>query len=334
MKKRHYSRRDMLGMASAALAPAALFSPMVAGAQSKTKMRIGTHASISAHLFMRKKPELLKHLGKTYDIEWVNFSGGGEALPALVSGNLDGCLATPFPFANAINKSRVPITIVHQLLSMGFDGHYDDFTVVRTDGGVDKIEDLKGKIFGVNAIGGTNEQAAKIIAKKHGLDPNRDITFVEGRPPFLPTLLKNKKIDAATLFQPFYNDAMAKGDVKKLYSTSDVYGGPTDYVFMVFSEKYLNENRNAVKAYIEDYLIAVNWALDNRSEAVKIYSEQWKLPLEIVDSYLLTKSDYLVRRDGSLSIDRIQPIISTLAEAGFISNLDLSKHFDISLLPK
>ena len=28
--------------------------------------------------------------------------------------------------ANAINQSRVPVTIVHRLLSFGFDGYYDD----------------------------------------------------------------------------------------------------------------------------------------------------------------------------------------------------------------
>src|ERR1700722_10591738 len=93
-----------------------------AGAQEKVKIRIGTHISISAHLFMQKKPEILKNLGKTYEVEWVRFAGSGDAVPALVAVKLDACLATPFPMANAINQSRVPVTIVHQLLSFGFDG--------------------------------------------------------------------------------------------------------------------------------------------------------------------------------------------------------------------
>ena len=138
----------------------------------------------------------------------------------------------------------------------------------------------------------------RIMARKSGLNPERDLTVVEARPPFLAGMVRDNKIQAATLFQPFFEEAMAKGDLKVLYTTSDIYGGPTDYVFMAFDDKFLKANPQAVRDYVEDYLRAVNWALDNRAEAVRIYAEEWKLPLPVVDSYLLTKKDYLVRRDG------------------------------------
>jgi sulfonate transport system substrate-binding protein len=328
------SRRALLALAPAVLAPGALLASLGARAQDRPKLRIGTHISISAHLFMQKKPELMKNLGKTYDVEWTRFSGSGDAMPALVAGKLDGCLGTAFPMANAINQSHVPVTIVHQLLSFGFDGYYDDFTVVRSDSGINKVADLKGKVFGINAVGGTVEQGVRIIAKKNGLDPDRDITFVEARPPFLAQMVRDNKIQAATLFQPFYEEAAAKGDVKVLFKDSDIYGGPTDYVFMAFDDKFLKTNPKVVRDYIEDYLIAVNWALDNRADAVRIYAEQWKLPVPVVDSYLLTKKDYLVRRDGRLSVKNIQPVVDVLAANGFIAPFDVSKHFDLSYLPK
>lgn len=315
-------------IASLLLTPAAL-------AQEKAKMRIGTHIAISTHLFMQKKPEVLKNMGKTYEVEWVRFAGSGDALPALVAGKLDGALATPFPMFNAIFVSKVPVTVVHQLLSFGFDGHYDDAAVVRADSGINKVADLKGKTFGVNAIGGTVEQGVRIIARKHGLNPDRDLTIVEGRPPFLPQMVRDNKVQAAVLFQPFFEDAMGKGDLKVLFKASDIYGGPTDYVFMAFDDKFLKANPRAVRDYIEDYLRAVNWSLDNRAEAVKIYAEQWKLPHAVADSYLLTKKDYLVRRDGRLDAKAIQPIVDALAANGFIAQrFDISKHIDLSYLPK
>jgi sulfonate transport system substrate-binding protein len=304
-------------------------------AQEKVKIRIGTHVSISAHLFMQKKPELLANMGKSYDVEWVRFAGSGDATPALVAGKLDGCLATPFPMANALFQTRVPVTIVHQLLSFGFDGHYDDAAVVRADNRIDKFADLKGKIFGVNAIGGTVEQGVRIMARKHGLNPDRDLTIVEGRPPFLPAMVRDNKVQAATLFQPFFEDAMSKGDLKVLFTVSDIYGGPTDYVFMIFDEKFLKANERAVRDYVEDYLRAVNWSLDNRAEAVQIYAEQWKLPPAVVDSYLLTKKDYLTRRDGRLSAKHIQPIADALASNGFVGQpFDVAKYIDLSYLPR
>lgn len=317
------------------LAAAAFVAAGQAAAQDKVKIRVGTHISISAHLFMQKKPEILKNYGKTYEVEWVRFAGSGDATPALVAGKLDGCLATPFPLTNALFQSKVPVTIVHQLLSFGFDGHYDDAAVVRADSGIKTFADLKGKVYGVNAIGGTVEQGVRIFARKNGLDPSKDLTIVEGRPPFLPAMVRDNKVQAATLFQPFFEQAMEKGDLKVLFSASDIYGGPTDYVFMMFEDKFLKANARAVRDFIQDYLIAVNWALDNRAEAVAIYAAEWKLPLAVVDSYLLTKKDYLVRRDGRLDAKHIQPIVSALAANGFIpQNYDVAKHIDLSYLPK
>ena len=316
------------GLAAALLLTGAAF------AQEPVKIRIGTHISISAHLFMQKKPEILKHYGKTYEVEWVRFAGSGDAMPALVAGKLDGCLATPFPMANAINQSHVPVTIIHQLLSFGFDGYYDDATVVRKDSGIDKFADLKGKTFGVNAIGGTLDMGVRIMARNAGLNPEKDITVVEARPPFLAGMVRDNKIQAATLFQPFYEEAMAKGDLKVLYRSSDIYGGPTDYVFMAFDDKFLKAHPQAVRDYVEDYLRAVNWSLDNRAEAVKIYAEAWKLPLPVVDSYLLTKKDYLVRRDGKVDAKHIQPVVDSLAANGFITKFDVSKYLDLSYLPQ
>jgi sulfonate transport system substrate-binding protein len=323
------------GFFAVLVASAAMLITGSASAQDKVKIRVGTHISISAHLFMQKKPDVLKHMGKSYDVEWVRFAGSGDAMPALVAGKLDGCLATPFPMANALFQTRVPVTVVHQLLSFGFDGYYDDATVVRADSGITNPAGLKGKIFGVNAIGSTVEQNVRIMARKHGLDPDRDLTFVEGRPPFLPAMVRDNKVQAATLFQPFYEQAMASGDLKVLWTVSDIYGGPTDYVFMAFDDKFLKANSAVVRGYVEDYLLAVNWALDNRADAVKIYADEWKLPFAVADSYLLTKKDYLVRRDGRLSARYIQPMVDALAANNFIGqSFDVAKYIDLSYLPK
>ena len=104
---------------------------------------------------------------------------------------------------------------------------------------------------------------------------------------------------------------------------------------MMFDEKFLKANAQAVRDYIADYLRAVNWALDHRAEAVQIYAEQWKLPPAVVDGYLLTKKDYLVRRDGRISAQSIQPIVDALASNGFIGQTyDIAKYIDLSYLPR
>jgi ABC-type nitrate/sulfonate/bicarbonate transport system substrate-binding protein len=323
-----------LALALTVVAPL-LLAVTASEAQDKPKIRIGTHISISAHTFMQRKPEILKNLGKTYEVEWVRFAGSGDAMPALIAGKLDACLGTPFPLSTALFQAKVPVTIVHQLLSFGFDGHYDDAGIVRADSGINQVADLKGKIVGVNAIGGTVDMGVRIIARKHGLNAEKDITVVEARPPQLPGMVRDGKIHAASVFQPFYEDAMAKGDVKVLWTTSEIYGGPTDYVFMVFENKFLKASPKAVRDYVEDYLRAVSWALDNRAEAVRLYADHWKLPVPVVDSYLLSKKDYLVRRDGKVAAPAIQRIVDALATNGFIGErYDVAKYIDLSYLPQ
>jgi hypothetical protein len=55
----------------------------------------------------------------------------------------------------------------------------------------------------------------------------------------------------------------------------------------------------------------------------------------VVDSYLLTKKDYLVRRDGRVEAKNIQPIVHALAGNGFIPQaFDVAKVIDLSYLPK
>ena len=85
--------------------------------------------------------------------------------------------------------------------------------------------------------------------------------------------------------------------------------------------------RWALRKAIEDYLRAVNWALDNREEAVRIYAEQWKLPLPVVDSYLLTKKDYLVRRDGRVAAKDIQPIANAGDQLMSLAPKSLAPHW-------
>jgi sulfonate transport system substrate-binding protein len=306
-----------------------------AQAQDRVLIRIGTHISIVADLIMQKKPEILKNFGKTYDIQWVRFSGGGDAAPALAAGKIDGGLATPFPFTNVLFESHVSVTIIHQLLSFGVDGYYDDTTLVRADSGINNVSDLKGKVVGVNALGSTSEQNIRIMARKSGLDPEKDLTIVEGRPPFLPQMLRDNQAQAVTLFQPFYNQAMAAGGVKPLFRSSDVWGSPTDYVFMIFANSFLGAHPQAIRDYVSDYLRAVNWSLDNRDDAVQMYASEYKLPIDLVKGYLLTKQDYLVRRDGKVTANLIQPAVDALYANKYIAQeYDVSKFIDLSYLPK
>ena len=51
---------------------------------------------------------------------------------------------------------------------------------MRKDSGINKVEDLKGKVVGTNAGGSAIDVAMRAMLKKHGLEANRDYTMLEG----------------------------------------------------------------------------------------------------------------------------------------------------------
>lgn len=299
------------------------------------KMKVGTHVSLIYYTFFLERPTLLKNYGKTYEIEWVVFRGGGAAMPALASNQVDGTFLSPFPLANAISKAKLDLTVVHQLISMGEKGHYADTLIVRDDGVINSLRDLKGKVIGVNNIGGTNEMGVRILLGKYGYKGGKDYTIIEGRPPQLPSMVRDKKVDAAFVFQPFYGAGHMAGGFKDLATTVDVYGGPQDYLCMVFQKDYVKKHPQAIRGYVEDYLLIMKWARANRSEAARVYAKKWKMNEELALSYLLTEKDYYARPNGRTIPAKMQIIIDTLYEHGFLKErVDLYPYIDNSFLPK
>lgn len=305
------------------------------GRAEVVKIRLGTHVSLSYYTLFTERPDLLKNYGKTYEIEWVVFRGGGEAMPALASNQVDGTFLSPFPFANAIMKAKLDLVAIHQVASMGEEGHYADTWIVRDDGSVNSPKELKGKIIGVNAIGSTSEMGVRILLKRYGYEAAKDYTIVEARPPHLPSMVVGKKIDCAVVFQPFYNDAQAKGGIKDLTDNNAIYGGAQDYLIVVFQKSFLKKHPQAIRDYLEDYLTVLEWALANRSEAAGVYAKKWKLDETLIRSYLFTKKDYYSRPDGRIIPSKVQLVIDTLYENGFLNErLDLYPYIDNSYLPK
>ena len=199
------------------------------------------HVDQRASLHAEEAGDPRRTSARRYEVEWVRFAGSGDAMPALVAGKLDACLATPFPMANALNQSRVPVTIVHQLLSFGFDGYYDDATVVRTDSGISKFADLKGKTFGVNAIGGTRRAGrAHHGAQGRASTRTRDLTDRRSaaavpRRRWCATTRSRRPRCSSRSSRRRWPRATSRCCTRRATSTAD----PTDYVFMAFDDKFL-----------------------------------------------------------------------------------------------
>ncbi len=144
------------------------------------------------------------------DLYWAAIPGGDPAcLAALDTGDVELAAVGSETLLAAIGKGK-PFQIVASLMSkVSLELVVSDRLIERTgvapaDDPLDKrLSVLKGAIVGVSAIGGTQDRAARWLARQAGLDPRADLTVVmAGPPPSIQAALQAGRIDAFILPPP------------------------------------------------------------------------------------------------------------------------------------
>jgi NitT/TauT family transport system substrate-binding protein len=110
-------------------------------------------------------------------------------------------------FSNFVGAalSGLPVRIV--MFAMDGSDHY-----LVTSPNVKRAEDLKGKTFGISSFGGTPHSEAVMILQKYGMNPERDVTFLQiGGSSSRYTAMQSGSIQAAMLVPPFNNFATKRG---------------------------------------------------------------------------------------------------------------------------
>ncbi len=215
----------------------------------------------------------------------------------------------------------------------GVQGYDTIQYMVHKDGPINKIEDLKGKIIAVNAIGTGTDIFMRVLLRKHGLEFQRDYTLVESGFPTMKAMLAEKKVDLVVGVKPFTEDPSFKAVARTLFTQTEAVG-PTDMVFLTAREAWIAKNRAAVVDFFEDFIAATRWFTDpaNHEEAVDIVSRFTKIPSERLQ-WAFTKQDFY--RDPNLRPDlaSIQRGVDQLKEFGFIkSPIDVQKYADLTLV--
>jgi ABC-type nitrate/sulfonate/bicarbonate transport system substrate-binding protein len=90
---------------------------------------------------------------------------------------------------------------------------------VRKDSGIDKIEDMKGKVAATNGLGSGVDIAMRSALAKHGLQGQRDYTMIEAPFPAHKAILKEKKADLVVGVLPFSYDPEFNEFAKPLFTT-------------------------------------------------------------------------------------------------------------------
>ncbi len=284
-----------------------------------------------------QEPGIATHLNKSYTFEAVHFQGTPQLVQAHAVNELEvgdhGYSSLVFGVVNA----GLDLRVIADELQDGVVGYYSNQYLVRNDSPIKTVEDLKGKILGINAKGSGIDIPLRAMLRKHHLSDN-DVTLVEGPIPALPAMLADRKIDLAALPLPFTADPRITSTDHPLFLQRDA-AGVSPLAFWAVRASFIAAHRAALVDFLEDVLRQERWYLDpaNHAKAMEIASRVGKQPPAYYDKWLFVKNgengDYYRDPNGVPNIDAIQANVNLQHELGFAKEtIDVKKYTDLSLI--
>ena len=195
---------------------------------------------------------------------------------------------------------------------------------------INKPQDLIGKKVAISGIRTTGYYLMMAWFKKFEIN-DKDVGFImTGGTASSFASLASEQVAGAVLTPPFDDKAVTKG-FKKFMLIGDLIDIPSSG--LVTSRAELSNHRDRVQKTITASLDAIAWIRANRSDAVKIIADKFKItPSEANGTYETFLST--LSKDGRLPLKIARGYLDILRqERPLPADLDPQKFFDFSLLP-
>ena len=292
-------------------AVAAVFAG-VSASHAQQAIRVGwTIPAEESKYWMMRRPAEFPDLGKTYNIEWTQFQGTAPMTQA------------PLSLSNGVVGGNLKAYIVAQHV-FEKPGGFSVYWAVKEDSPIKTIADLKGKTVGISVIGGGTQGPFNMLLKQNGVDPTKDIKLVEVGFAVSEDALRQDRVDAVNMNQPFAARAEAKGGTRKLFSLSQVMPNIV-HILEACRADFVDKNPELVKAYVRDITSGMKKALANREETLKVVNEVLKAPIPVLDTYLLKDNDFGRDPGAAPNFPAIQKMLDIYAETGMLPKLDVGQ---------
>ncbi|MGH7087422.1 MAG: ABC transporter substrate-binding protein, partial [Stellaceae bacterium] len=236
----------VLGFAALAVAVPSQAEPV--------KLRIAYVVPGADTPFLVLKPDVAKNEGKTYTLDMIHFNGTPPMITAMASGELD---IVPFAYSSfalaVVNAGMKDLRIISDNFQDGAPGYYSIEYMVRKDSPIKTVEDLKGKVVASNVQGSAVDMAIRAMLAKHGLRPDRDVSFVEVQFPNMKAELQEKKVDLISAVRPFSADPGLRAMARTLFYQRQAIGR-SEMIINVAKAEFLKQHRQAIVDYLADEL--------------------------------------------------------------------------------
>ena len=237
-------------------------------AQTPPLIRLGRGFAAEEQLWlMSARPDLTPNQGKRYQLKQILFQANPERFQAYLAGELDA--GTAPGLAIIFGRSQgMDFKIVASVCMEAAGGqHFTTVYMVKDDGPIKSVKDLKGGTIGVVGIRTATDLWARAGLLNAGLVPDKDTKVVPMAFPVIGDAVRTGKVSAGTFVEPFYSAEMAKGGLRKLFTATEALGYDHELLDIFFSEKFLKANPDAVRAFLADYVAVTKYYLANMEQA-------------------------------------------------------------------
>ncbi|MEW2354804.1 ABC transporter substrate-binding protein [Spirillospora sp. NPDC029432] len=242
------------------------------------------------------------------EVKMQTVTGSADALPKLKGGQLDIAHGGHVGLIQAQASGDVKLRIVAEASSMtkNLNG-----VLVPKDSPIKSPKDLAGKKIGTNAINNQNSLLLRATLQPHNvtIDEKKDVVVAPF--PQQEALLKNEKVDAIIVPEPFVTQIQQSLGARIL---TDFSSGPTkDFPITGFaaSEKFATENPKTVAAF-QRALVKAQAIAGDRAVLQEAMPKFTKLDPKVVSVIALNGFP------TSTSATRVQRVADVMRQFGYL----------------
>lgn len=210
-------------------------------------------------------------------------------------------------FSNFVGAALAGLPVRIVMSAMDGSDHY-----LVTSPTAKRVEDLKGKIFGISSFGGTPHSEAIVILRKYGLNPEKDVTFLQvGGSASRYTALESGAIQAAMLVPPFNVFARKRG-FNQLLGFNDVMNIPLGG--LTVHTQRIKEKPGEIVKMIKAVLRATDYIRTHKAEIVSYMGAKWGIKDAEVRDNIYRDIAGLYSRTGILPGETMKNVIQLVRE--------------------
>ena len=176
---------------------------------------------------------------------------------------------------------------------------------------ISTIQDLKGKKIGVSALGARSDLVARVILRRAGLDPAKDVEVVAaGLSPARALAISKNLVQGAPLNLDFVAGAQKLGikilEVKPVPVTTDL---------IITTRSFIRREEDSVRRFMKAYAAAIHHFVTNRDDSLAILKKYFPGNQSITVDTMYDSFAAQLRPLPELNVEAIQALVDVGAVA-------------------